>query len=91
MYIPSKNISWQKLDNEIYIVDERLGKVYGLNGTGSIIWNYILKHISDEDYSSLISKKFNIDIYKVKADSKIFIKNMISKGFLVEVNNDETS
>lgn len=91
MYIPSKNISWQKLDNEIYIVDERIGKVYCLNGTGSIIWSYILKNISSEDFSLLISKKFNIDIDKVKNDSKLFIQDMINKGFLVEVTNDETS
>jgi len=54
-----------------------------LNLTGKAIWDVLKVKNSIEEIASLISKEFEVDFDTCLEDVKIFIQDLVDKGFVV--------
>ncbi len=54
-----------------------------LNLTGKAIWDVLKMKNSIEEIASLISKEFEVDFDTCLEDVKVFIQDLVDKGFVV--------
>lgn len=88
MYIPSMNISWQTLDNETFIIDERSGKIYKLEEISNYIWKLILDRKNFEEICCNILLEYKVDKEEVERDIKMLIDNLIKLEFIEEIQSE---
>lgn len=81
IYRIPKNISWQVVDNLLWIIDEKTQELYvSCNEVTVLIWNRLFMGEDDENI-----KNFLYDIYQVQeinTDVQKFIKGLLSKGII---------
>lgn len=78
MYILSMNISWQTLKNEKYIIDERCGKIYKLEGISNYIWKLIIYRKNFEEIFCNILLEYKADKKEVEEYVRMLIDNSIN-------------
>lgn len=70
----SKNISWQVVDDELYIFEEISGKLYLYTGIQKDFWLMISK---ENNLNKLIN--FIEEYYKINSNEKLKIEKLIRK------------
>lgn len=84
MYLISLNISWQTLNSETFIIDERCKKLYKLEETTNDIWQLLLDKKNFEEICFYILSVYDVEIEKVKKDVKKTIDNFLKLEFIEE-------
>lgn len=79
---PTLNISWQEIEEKIFLVDEINDRVYCLEGVSYVIWNAIVVGKDEEQILQHILNIYEIDIDSAQKDKREFIEEMIKLGFL---------
>lgn len=85
IYKFSDNISWQKMNDYIYIVNEYTGAVYYLNQISKYLWEAIAESMDIEIAIQQLSANYQIDIFQLENDVKNFLAELQKEGLLNEV------
>lgn len=78
------NISWQLLDNEIIIVNEKNKKVYLLQNTAKDFWLAIDGKNIDDIVSSLY-REYSAEYQQLEKDLKEFYENLKNLDLIEEI------
>lgn len=78
------NISWQLLDNEIIIVNEKNKKVYLLQNTAKDFWLAIDGKNVDDIVSSLY-REYSAEYQQLEKDLKEFYENLKNLDLIEEI------
>lgn len=79
----AKNVSWQQLDNIVYIVDEITKKHFILKDIGKKIWILIDYNFSYNEIIDKLSNEYNVSKEILLHDMKDFINDLVSKNLLI--------
>lgn len=82
----SDNISWQLLDNKVYVIDEITKKIYILDRVGKDFW-MLVKNNSFEETVIILSKKYNVSLDIIIKDLDEFKDNLLSSKLLIKGDN----
>lgn len=80
----SKHISWQLLNNKVYIIDEITEKVYELENAAKDFWTSIETINSLDEIIESLSKIYNVSKDILMRDMTIFTNNLISQKLVVK-------
>lgn len=80
----SKHISWQLIEETIYIVDENTCKIYSLKNVAKDIWLAIRDISSVNEIMDVVSERYNISKDIFISDMNDFIKSLISTNLLIQ-------
>ena len=77
----SSRIAWQKIPDEVLIVDlvERVS--LGLNPVATLVWPLIESH-DLEEISGAVASRFEVDHETARGDVLDFVKTMTDRGLL---------
>ncbi len=79
-----KNLAFQIISGEAFIVDSEKSMLHNLNETGTLIWKNLLKGKEKKEIISNMLKNFNVSEKEAKKDYLNFLKELKSKNLLEE-------
>lgn len=80
----ASHISWQKLINRIYIIDEEKDSILKIEDIAAEIWMMISDGLDYEEIINNIFQNYEVSIEEVSSDVMCFINEMVEKGYLVK-------
>lgn len=78
-----ESVNESTLDGEIVILDAATGNYYGLDETGSRIWELLRKHNEIEKIIKAMLDEYDIDEKILEDDINKFINALASKGLVI--------
>lgn len=88
MYKFGKNISWQVLDGNLYITDERDSGQFILNTITMRICLALIKGESIEIIAKNVAKKYSADEHRILDEIKKLIDDLLQASIFTEENNE---
>lgn len=82
-----KNIAWQKMRNLLYIVDQRTGYLYQLDGASVEFWELILLNNDFEQAVKELSVMYEVSYHVLYSDMKDLVYKL-KNSLLLEVYYD---
>ncbi|HEL1906887.1 TPA: PqqD family protein [Streptococcus suis] len=83
MYTFSNNISWQKINDYIYIVNESTGQIYYLDHINKYIWEAIDNSIEISSVIQELSDTYNLNNAQLNKDVFSFLIELQKEGLLL--------
>ncbi|CYT87051.1 MULTISPECIES: PqqD family protein [Streptococcus] len=83
MYTFSNNISWQKINDYIYIVNESTGQIYYLDHISKYIWEAIDNSIEISSVIQELSDTYNLNNAQLNKDVFSFLIELQKEGLLL--------
>ena len=83
----AKNIAWQKIRNLLYIVDQRTGYLYQLDGISLDFWELILLNNDFEQAVKELSSMYEVLYHILYSDMKDLVYEL-KNSLLLEVYYD---
>lgn len=80
-----ENISWQKIGNAIYVVEEKQNLRYKLEGTAKEIWVNLNMSDIDTLAHQFCTQYANADEERIYNDIKLFINELLQRGLIGEI------
>lgn len=80
----SNHISWQLLDNKVYIIDEITLKIYSLQDVAKDFWILIKDNHSFKKIINILSERYNISNDILISDMNEFRDSLVSEKLLVK-------
>jgi hypothetical protein len=78
-------VAWRVVDGEAVIVHADSSAYYGLNSTGTIIWEAIATApLALEEIAARLSERYGLEREAVRADVEAFVASLGGEGLLVE-------
>lgn len=88
MYKFGDNISWQVLDGNMYITDERDSGQFVLNNLSTMICLALTKGESVEMIAKKTAEEYSADEYRVLDEIKKLIDDLLKASIFTEVRNE---
>ncbi|MCG5062166.1 MAG: PqqD family protein [Limnoraphis sp. WC205] len=85
----NKDMTHSDLEGETVILDLKSGVYYGLNETGTSIWNLIQRPQSVQEIISAILLKYNIEPQLCEQEVKNLLQELANNGLIV-IQNEAT-
>lgn len=82
----SKKIVGKKLGGEWVFLNFQNGQYYGLNKTGSLIWDSLVRNKSLETILEILQKKFSVEQTRLDREIHEFLDNLQKEG-LIEIED----
>lgn len=80
----SSNISWQRLRNGAYIIDETCNSIIKIEGISMEIWCMISERRAKKYIIDNIIENYNIDESTVSNDVDQVIADLMERGYLTD-------
>ena len=81
----AEKVAWRVVDGEAVIVHADSSAYYGLNSTGTIIWEAIATApLALEEIAARLSERYGLEREAVRADVEAFVASLGGEGLLVE-------
>ena len=81
-FIQNKKIIQSKIGDEVVMMDIDSGFYFGMNGVGSVIWQYLSTPISLEELVSNLMEEFKVDKQTCESDTMEFLDNLLEKKII---------
>ena len=78
------NVSWQSIDNELYVFNEKNGEMFQLDNVSKEIFIGILSHKTIEQIADEIVQKFHVEQVIVYRDILEFCQDLLKQGLIME-------
>lgn len=85
MYTISPHVAWQRVGEEVIIIELKTGNTLGLNPTASQIWSEI-NDSSLEAIAESIASTYELDLETATRDVAAFLDEMQQRGLVDRVN-----
>ena len=82
--IDPNKVVWRNLDGEVIILDIDSGHYYGLNKTGSLIWNLFAQDKTLQEAIEKLSDQFKISKKAALEDTSELIATLQKEGLLLK-------
>ena len=78
------DVEWQKVDDEVVVLDLGQSVYLGVNDTGAVLWPMVAAGSSQERLVDELTSRFGIDDDRARADVAAFVERLRSHSLLVE-------
>jgi hypothetical protein len=86
VYQLTKNHVSSRLEGESVILDHKAGKYFGLNETGTLVWEVLQKNPADfETLKNSIMEKFDVDDQTCENDLENLLSDLIDEKLVEKV------
>lgn len=76
-------LAWQRLGDEVVVIDLRSGTAIGLNNSGALIWS-LLPDSDEAAIAAALARQFALDEARAIDDVQQFTGMLLSRGLIVE-------
>jgi hypothetical protein len=83
------DVVWQRLSDEVVILNLATGTYFGLDGVGGRIWCLIAEHGSREKILEILKQEFDAPEEQLRQDLDQLVQQLTDKR-LIRVNAEET-
>lgn len=80
----ASNISWQMLEDNVYVINEIDNTIIKLENSAALIWKLLLESEKVDCLADKVSKRYNINREDAESDIIDFTEALIVKGYMVE-------
>ena len=80
--IRADNVTWQRVDDEIVVLDLAGSKYLALNGTAALLWTAIEDGRDDEALAELLVEQFDLPREQAVSDVSAFLAHGVQVGIL---------
>lgn len=78
----TRNFLHEEIDGETIAIDLEQGEYWGINETGTFIWNMVKQGKSEHEIAIALSTNYDDPIEDVLPIIQDFIKNLKTEGFI---------
>jgi len=82
------DVVWQRLSDEVVILDVATGTYFGLDGVGSRVWCLIAEHEPREKIVEILKNEYDAPEEQIRQDVDRLIQQLVDKR-LIRVNGEE--
>ena len=75
-------VIYQKLKEEVVLLNIESQRYYGLDDVGSARWDAILKYGDVESAAAVLEKMYDVDGAVLRADLAVFLRELSAAGLL---------
>jgi len=76
---------WRIVDGEAVIVNVESSYYYGLNRTGTMVWQLIADGVGElDDIAAGLAKEYGIDIDRARDDARVVIQHLVAEELVTE-------
>lgn len=83
-FVPSDNIAWREVNQEIIILNMKSGEYFTLNDVGQKVWLFIINGSCVADIKKNLISEFDVSEEHAESDIESFIQGLIEEGVLHE-------
>ena len=83
------DVVWQRLTDEVVILNLATGTYFGLDGVGSRVWSLIVEHGSREKVLEILKTEYDAPEEQIRQDLDGLIQQLVDKR-LIRVHAEET-
>ena len=90
--IPS-DVLFHELDGEAVLLNLQTGKYFGLDSTGTRIWNLLVEYGSPGMAYNMLLEEFDVDAKHLEADLLALVDQLVEHGLIqldTPLDNDES-
>ena len=77
-------LEWQKVDDEVVVLDLGESVYLGVNDTGAVLWPLVVAGTSQDRLVDELTSRFGIDDDRARADVAAFVDQLRSLSLLVD-------
>ena len=77
-------VEWQKVDDEVVVLDLGESVYLGVNDSGAVLWPMVAEGTSQDSLVDELTSRFGIDDDRARADVAAFVDRLRSLSLLVE-------
>jgi hypothetical protein len=79
----AENVAWRVLDGEAVLVHAESSAYYGLNATGTYVWEAIqTRPVALEDLVQRVATRFSVEPDDARSDVAAFLENSAGRAFV---------
>ena len=78
----ASNVSWQKLVDTIFVINEENDSIIKLEDTASLIWMKVSKGYNINQIATEILKEYDVEFEQAQKDVAEFIEYLIAAHFM---------
>lgn len=82
MKLREDRIFWQKVQDEIIILDLDRSTYFRLNGTGTFLWELLREPDSEDQMVQALMGRYDVDEARAQEDVRAFVETLTANGFL---------
>lgn len=84
-YRIQNNVSWQTVDGNCYLIDEKDGELFVLNEIAHVVWDGIANRKSVKNIVRDIAEGYQADRYMIESDIDELIQEFKEQGFITDI------
>ena len=84
----NENIFANKIDNEAVMLNEEIGKYFGMNEVATDIWEALKTENTVQNLYQHLSRAYDISLEKCQQDVEPFLHQLIENGLVKLVKNE---
>jgi hypothetical protein len=78
----------RQIDDEAVVLDLDSGVYYGLNATGTRVWQLLEQHLPVSQMGDRLLEEFEVDSQCLQADLQELLGDLLAKGLLIETQGE---
>lgn len=76
------HVRWIVNNDGAVLLDTNSGSMFGVNGTGGLMWKCLTERHSPEEIIQCVTKEYGADREQVAKDFELFVAELKSKGLV---------
>jgi hypothetical protein len=82
MKLREDRVFWQKVQDEIIILDLDRSTYSRLNGSGTFLWELLRESFSEDDMVDALMRRYDVDGARAQEDVRAFVETLKANGLL---------
>jgi hypothetical protein len=82
-FVPAPDVVFRELDGEAVVLDLAGGTYFGLNASGTRMWQLIQEHRELEPVAVALAGEFDAPSARIESDLLTFVSHLERKGLLI--------
>ena len=89
--VVSPEVVSQELEGELVLLSLDRAEYFGLNATGTHIWNGLVKGLPLGDIATGLAEAFDVDLERARADVLTLARTLVSQGLATTGSPSQSS
>lgn len=82
MKVREDRLFWQRVQDEIVILDLDRSTYFRLNGSGTFLWELLREPLSEDQMVEALMGHYDVDEARAQKDVRAFVEVLTTNGFL---------
>ena len=89
-YAPVDGVIWNRLGDDVALLDTRAGVYFGIEGAGSTVWERLQAGpASFGELAAAVEDAFEVEPQRCRADLRVLLDDLLTQGLVRKLGADD--